>query len=129
MNRRHGSLVTRVHRLQHVQGLGSTHLADNDAIRTHAQAVAKQAALRHLALALDVGRARLEDDHVFLLKLQFCGIFDRHDPLFFGNPFRQDIQQRGLPRTRSARNQNIQLAANTSLQELDHFLGNRFHFD
>jgi hypothetical protein len=46
------------------------------------------------------------------LQLQFGGIFDGDDTMFFGNPLRQSVKKRGLPRPGSAvfsnsRNLNI----------------------
>ena len=43
------SLVARVHRLHHVEGLGAADLADDDAVGTHAERVADEVALRDLA--------------------------------------------------------------------------------
>ena len=48
-----------VHRLQHVEGLGAAHLADNDAIWTHAQRIAYELTLRDLADPFNVGRERV----------------------------------------------------------------------
>ena len=39
VNCRHGTFVTGVHGLQHVEGFFSTHFADDDAVGAHAQAV------------------------------------------------------------------------------------------
>ena len=36
VNRRHRPVVSRVHRLQHVERLGSAHFANDDAVRAHA---------------------------------------------------------------------------------------------
>ena len=52
--------MTRIHRLQHVERLGATDLADDDAVRPHTEAVAHKVALGDLPASLDVGRARLE---------------------------------------------------------------------
>ena len=49
-----------VHGLEHVQRLTAAALADDDAIGPHAQSVAHELANGDCALALDVGRARLE---------------------------------------------------------------------
>ena len=60
---------------------GAADLADDDAVGAHAQRVAHQVADGDLALALDVGRARLQRDHVRLLELQLGGVLDGDDPL------------------------------------------------
>jgi len=63
----HGALVTGVHGLKHVKSFAATNLANDDPVRSHAQAVPQQIPLRDLALALEVGRARLQADDVRLL--------------------------------------------------------------
>ena len=65
-----------VHGLKHVQRLGSAALADDDAVRPHAQGVAHQVALRDLAEPFEVGRPRLQPDDVRLLQLQFGRVLD-----------------------------------------------------
>ena len=53
-----------------VKRLGSTNLANDDAIRPHTEGVANQIALSNLVLTLDVGGPRLTGDYVPLLKLE-----------------------------------------------------------
>ena len=57
-----------VHRLQHVEGFGAAHLADDDAVGTHAERVAHELALRHRTDAFDIGRARLHLHDMRLLQ-------------------------------------------------------------
>ncbi len=64
------------HGLEHVEGFLATHLADDDAIGPHAQRVLDQLALADLAVALDVGRTRLEAPDVWLLQLQLGRVLD-----------------------------------------------------
>jgi hypothetical protein len=54
--------------------LGAPHLADDDAVRPHAQGVADQLAQGDLAAALDVGRPRLEPDDVRAGEVQLGGV-------------------------------------------------------
>ena len=56
-------------------------LADDDPVGPHVQRVPQQVADRDLALALQVGRARLEGDDVLLAELELRGVLDRDDPL------------------------------------------------
>src|SRR5439155_9723077 len=95
----HRPLVAGVHRLEHVQRLARTHFADDDPVRTHTQTVLHQVALRDLALAFDVGRARLQANDVRLLHLQFGGVLDGDHALVRGDVGRQAGQQRRLTRT------------------------------
>ena len=69
------------HRLDHVQRLARAALADDDPVGAHVQRVAQQVAHRDLALALQVGRARLERDEVLLVELELGGVLDRDDSL------------------------------------------------
>ena len=89
-------VVARVHRLQHVQGLGPADLADDDPIRPHAQRIAHQIADRYLALALDVLGPRLQAQDVALVELELGCVLDRHDPLRVGDRRREGVEQRRL---------------------------------
>jgi hypothetical protein len=73
--------VTGVHRLQHVEALAAAHLAQDDAVRTHAQRVLEQVALVDAAAAFGALGAGFEAHHVDLLQLQFSGVFDGDDAL------------------------------------------------
>src|SRR5437870_4351475 len=66
---RQRAVMTGVHGLQHVDRLWTPDLADDDAIRPHAQRVDQELALRHLPLTLDVGAACLEAYHMRLPQL------------------------------------------------------------
>ena len=81
VQRAHRAVVAGVHRLQQVERLGSAHLADDDALGPHAQAVLDQVAHGDLALAFEVGRARFQAHHVRLLQLQFGGVLAGDDAL------------------------------------------------
>ena len=70
-----------VHGLEHVERLGAADLADDDAVGAHAERVLDQVALVDLALALQVGGAGLQADHVRLLELQLGRVLDGHDAL------------------------------------------------
>ena len=60
VDRGDGAVVAGVHGLQHVQRLFAAHLAQDDAVGTHAQGVDHQLALADGALAFQVGRAALQ---------------------------------------------------------------------
>ncbi len=75
------AVVAGVHRLQHVEGGAVADLADDDAVGPHPQRVADEVADGDLAPALDVGRARLQPQHVLLVELQLGGVLDRDDAL------------------------------------------------
>jgi hypothetical protein len=81
VDRAHRAVVAGVHRLQKVEDLGSAHLADDDALGTHAQAVLDEVAHGDLALALEVRRAGFETHHVRLLELEFGRVLAGDDAL------------------------------------------------
>ena len=97
------AVVAGVHRLEHVQGLAAAALADDDAVGPHAERVAHQVADGDRALALDVGRPRLQPDDVLLLELQLDGVLDGDDPLAVRDERRQHVEQRRLARCRYRR--------------------------
>jgi hypothetical protein len=59
-----------VHCLKEVKYLRAAHFADDDAFRTHTQAVPDKIAHGYFALALEVWRTGFQPDHVWLLQLK-----------------------------------------------------------
>ena len=74
VNRGHGSLMTGVHSLQHVECFFTADFAYDDSVRTHAEAVDQQLPLTDGALALYVRGPRLEPHDVLLGERQLRGI-------------------------------------------------------
>ena len=66
VRRRERPVVSRVHRLEHVEGLTAADLTDDDPIRSHPERVANQISDRDLAATLDGRRSGLKTDHVGL---------------------------------------------------------------
>ena len=122
MHRRHRAGVPRVQRLQHVERLRSSHLADDDAVGPHAERVAHELPDGDLPPALDVRRAALEAQHVRLLESQLGGILDRDDPLGALDERRQHVEQRRLARPRTTADDDVASALDTFAQE-GHRLG------
>ena len=85
----HRPLVAGRHRLDHVQRLAGTTLADDDAVGAHVEGVAQEIADRDLAACLEVGRSRLEGDDVLLLELELGRVLDRDDAFLFGDELRR----------------------------------------
>ena len=99
--------MARVHGLQQVERFGSAHLADDDAVGTHTQAVLDEIAHGDLALAFEVRRARLQAHHVRLLQLQLGGILAGDDALVRLDIGGQAIEQGRLTGTRAAGNDDV----------------------
>ena len=107
MDGRHRSVVAGVHRLQHVQRLGAADLADEDAVGSHSQAVAKQLPDGELALAFHVGWTVLERDDVGVIDLQLGCVFDGDHALVVRDEARDDVERRGLAGAGSAGDQDV----------------------
>src|SRR5438477_11559840 len=97
MHRRQRSLMTSIHRLEHVECLRATDLANDDPVRPHAQRISNEIANRNLPLTFDIGRARLETERVTLPEPKLRGVFDRHDPVGVRNRLRYGIEQWRFP--------------------------------
>ena len=118
VDRRQRALVAGVHRLEHVQRLGATDLADDDPVGAHSQGVADELADAHLSLALDVGRAGLEREDVILLKLELGRILDRDDALVVRHERRQGVERRRLAGSGTARDENVELPLDARCEEV-----------
>ena len=112
-------VVARVHRLQHVESLRAANLADDDAVGPHAQRVPHKLADRDLSLALDVLWPCFEPQHMPLVKPQLGGVLDRDDSVGVRNRGRQRIQERRLPGSGAARDQDVQFGEDAALEKLD----------
>src|SRR5579885_1535256 len=116
VDRRHGAVVPGVNGLQHVEGLGTADLADDDAVGPHAQRVAHKVALVDLAPALDVRRAGLQLDDMRLLQLKLGGVLDRDDTLVVADLARERVQERGLSGSGASGDDDVEPAARADLQ-------------
>ena len=107
-----------VHRLEHVEDLGTADLADDDAVRPHPQRVAHEVPNRYAPTAFDVRRSRLERNDMLSLQTQLGGIFDRDDPLDRFDVGRERAEERGLPGARSTGNDDRATRAHRIDQDL-----------
>src|SRR5215467_13460803 len=117
---RQRAVMTRIHRLQHVERFFASHLADDNAVRTHTQRVNHELTLADGALAFDVWRSRLEARDVRLVKLQLGRVFDGDDAFFLGDESREDVQQRRLTSAGASADQHVQPGAHAVRQEVEH---------
>ena len=118
-----------IHRLEHVQRLAATHLADHDPVGTHAQGIADKIPDRHGPSAFDIGRSGFEGYNMFLPQLQFGSVFDRHDSLIRRNKRRQYVQRGGFSGAGSPGNYDIQFPFHAGFQQIRHLLRQRIHID
>ncbi len=117
VERAHRAVVAGVHGLEQIERLRSAHLADDDALGPHAQAVLDQVAHGDLALALDIGRAGLETDHVGLLQLKLGGVLGGDDALVRLDVARQAVEQRRLAGAGAAGDQHVAARAGDDLED------------
>ena len=118
-----------VHRLQQVEGLRSAHLADDDALGTHAQAVPDEVAHGDLALALEVGRARLEAHDVRLLELKLGRVLAGDDALVVLDVAGEAVEQRRLARAGAAGDEDVAARARDDLEDGRAFRRDRAELD
>src|SRR6185437_15188283 len=90
------AFVAGVHGLQHVKGFLAADFAHHYAVGSHTQAVDHQLSLADSAFAFDVGWARFQPYHVFLLELQFGRVFNGDDAFRVGNVAGKHVEQRGF---------------------------------
>src|SRR2546430_5276052 len=119
MKRAHRTVVAGVHRLQHVERLSAAHLADDDAVRPHAQRVAHEVADGDLARPLDGGGFGLEADHMTLPRAELGGIHACDDALIPGNETREDVEQRRLAGTGPTRDDDVETRLDRRVEVLE----------
>src|SRR5229473_4587595 len=107
-----------VHGLQQVERFRSADFADDDAFRTHAEAVADQFAHRYLTFTLDVGWTGFQAHHMRLLQLKFRGVFAGNDAFVVLDELGEAVEQRGLAGAGTARDQHVATDAADDLQNL-----------
>ncbi len=123
------SVVTGVHRLEHVQSLAASHLPDDDPVGPHAKRVAHELSDRDASLALDVRRPRLESKNVALMELQLGCVFDRDDTLPVRDGTGERVQKRRLTGTRTTGDEDVELSLDAASEEPNCFLGERAEAD
>ena len=125
VQRAHRAVMARVHGLKEVEGLRSAHLADDDALGPHAQAVAHEVAHGDLALSLEVRRAGLQAHHMRLLQLQLGRILAGDDAFVVVDVAREAVQQRRLARARAAGDDDVAAHPSDDLEDLGPFRRDR----
>src|SRR5262245_28623716 len=120
---RHRAIVAGVHRLKHVQRLTGAALSDDDPVGPHPEGVADELPDRDGALALDVGRPRLERHDVLLAELELGGVLDRHDPLVVRDERGEDVERGRLDRAGTAGDEDVQAGLHARAEEVEHVGG------
>ena len=112
------AVVAGVHGLEHVEGLAATALADDDAVGTHAQAVActRSRIVTWPLPSMFGGRASMRE-HVVLVELELLGVLDGDDALVGGDERRQHVEGRRLAGAGTAGDDDVEPADHAGLQE------------
>src|SRR3546814_9546854 len=76
VERAHRAVMAGVHRGQHVEALRSANFAQDDAVRPHTQGVDDKIADGDGAIAFQIGGARLQRQHMRLLKPKLGCVLD-----------------------------------------------------
>ena len=118
VNRGERAVVTGVHRLQHVQGGAVTTLTDDDPVGPHAQRVLDELTDVDLSAALDVGRSRLETQHVVLLELELGRVLDGDDALVVGDEGGHHVEQGRLARAGTTGDDDVAATTDAGAQEV-----------
>ena len=91
------TVVSGVHRLEHIQRLTAAHLAHDDPVRIHAETGPDQVRNGNCAFTLRVGAARFQPHQIpDVGELQLRGILDGDDAFFVRDKRRKGIQKCGL---------------------------------
>src|SRR5262245_25281483 len=121
MDGRQRTVMTCVHRLQHVERLFPTHLANDDAIRPHTQGIDKQLSLSDGALPFDVRWPGLQSSDMLLMKLQLGRILDGNDALALSNEAREHVEQRRLPRSCTSADECVEPRPDAVSEKVQHW--------
>ena len=121
MARRQRAFVPGVHRLHHVERLAAPHLADDDAIGSHAQRVADQRPDGDRTEPVGIRRARLEAHDVVPGQAQLGRVFNRDHPLASRECSRGErVEQRGLACTGAAAHEDVAASPDRPFEQLGH---------
>jgi hypothetical protein len=94
VQRAHRTVVTGIHGLQQIECFRSADFADDDAFRSHTQAVADEVAHRDLPFTLEVGRPGFQPHDMGLLKLKLGGVFAGDDAFVVVDKLGEAVQER-----------------------------------
>src|SRR5690606_13861774 len=121
VDRAHRAVVAGVHGLQQIEHFRAAHLAHDDALWAHAQAVLDEIAHGDLALAVEVGRPGLQPHHMRLLELKLRRGLAGDDALVAVDVVRETIEQGRLAGARAAGNDDVAAHAADDLQHFRAF--------
>ena len=129
MNGGKTAVVTGVHRLKHIQCFAAAALTDHDPVGAHTQRVADEVTDGDCAAAFDVGRAGFQTDEMFLMKLEFGGIFDGDDTFAVRQKTAEYVEQCGFTGTGTSGDDDVFANGNTYCQKVHHIVGDRTEVD
>ena len=98
--------VTRIQKLQKIEGFTAANLTEQYSVRAVTKSGFEQVADRYAGKAV-LRVACFKPDEVRLGDLNFRGVLNQENPLFLGYESAEDIQGRGLSGAGAATNQNV----------------------
>ncbi|MNZ48618.1 hypothetical protein D3C78_663660 [compost metagenome] len=120
----HRTIVTSIHRRQHIKHFNTTNLAQQNTIRAHAQGVANQLAGFDFAMALGIRRAGFQAHHMRVVQLQFSDILNAHQPFMWGDQLAEDIEQSSLAGAGAAADQDVAAPRHRQVEKIEDVLVN-----
>jgi hypothetical protein len=121
--------VSGVHGLEHIEGFATAAFADDDAVWSHTESIANEVCCGHAATSFDVWRSGFEAEDVFLLELEFGGVFDGDDAVIIGDEAGEGIEECGFSGASSAADDDIEACFHGAFEEHDHFGGEGAEFE
>ncbi len=112
------AIMPRIHCLQHIERFAATTLADDDAVRPHAERISHQIANGDGTSALNIRGSGLKPNDMILGESQFGGIFNRDNAICCGEVAAEHIQKCGLSRACAAGYHNVLAELNADTQKV-----------
>ena len=94
MDSGHGTIMTCVHCLKHIQCFTSAALTHNNAVWAHTQGVDQQLANGNFTFAFNIGWSLFKANNMRLMHLKFSRIFNGDHAFVFRNERRKHVQKR-----------------------------------
>ena len=121
--------MTGVHCLEHVESFSAAAFADDDSVWPHTESISNEVCGGDSTTALDIWWSGFEPEHVFLLQLEFCGIFDSNDTVVIGDEAGEGIEKSCFPGAGAAGDDDIEPCFHGTFEEHHHFGGEGTEFE
>ena len=110
-----------VHGLEHIQRFTAAAFADDDAVGAHTEGVSHEVCGGDSAASFDIWRSGFEAEYVFLLELEFGGVFDGNDAIVIGDEAGEGVEERCFARAGASGDDDIESSFHGTFEEHHHF--------